>query len=576
MLARADLADVVDSDLVPFIGAGVSGAVRLQSQRLAFPNWSDLILLAATKLGSREKAECERLAGNGELVEAARVITENLSRPAWHRLLRKTFDPSYSEIDETSLWVHKLIWRCSNGLVITTNYDRTLAWTAPDQVKGDLRIIGLDQPLAISSLAGSNRTRPILWHLHGRIEFPGTLVISPSGYEKLYGLDDDVSVNHHFAQAIFCLRHIIATRSLFFVGFSLADASVVGELQNIFKLFDDSENSHFVVAHMSQVATIEARVAAAGLSNVEIVEIRDYTTSMKAVLESIAIGIESRVQLSRPRVAGPPLRVLRRRCRTVTVGTEKFRREIMPCIAENRQSDAPARLINVLTNSTVEIERRIVAAALYEAQGDFDRMLEVSVPAAFEGEDWCNLALFHAIALEKLGRVEESIALDGQIARESGSAEMAVSARFNAMVGRSKVSDPSADFTPWVIARDTVVCGVEKLWIKAFTMQLIVCAANNSRFAFEGSLDDALAEEVALASTGFGKTLLSWSAYSGHKLNAIESAEVWRVAGQASLTARLAMLDNLRAFTSDEPLAEAIDRVLDGSGGAYSPVWRAS
>lgn len=576
MLARADLEDVVESDLVPFVGAGVSSAVRLQNQRQAFPNWTDLISIAASKLGDQDKAECEKLALAGQLVDAARVVTESLSRPAWHRLLRKTFDPSFADIDSTSLWVHQLIWRCSKGLIVTTNYDRTLAWTAPDEVRGDLRIIGLDQPVAISSLSASNGARPILWHLHGRIEFPGTLVISPSGYEKLYGADDDVTVNHYFAQAIFCLRHIIATRSLLFVGFSLADASVVGELQAIYNLFDDSENSHFVIAHTSQISAIEARIATAKLSNVEIVEIQDYADGLRAVLETIAKGIEAKGQASRPRAAGPALRVLRRRCRTVTVGSGSFRSDIMPCIAENRQVDTVTRLVDQLTHSVVEIERRIVAAALYEVQGDFQRMLEISDPATFLDEEWCNIALFHAIALEKTGSLDKSIKLNELIATKSQSEELAVSAQFNAMVARSKAADPTADFTHWIEDRDRIVCGVEKLWVKAFTMQLIVCQAKRAYFAYERLLDNALAEEVAIASTGFGKTLLSWAAYSGNMLNSVESAEVWRVAGQASLTARLAMLDNLRAFTRDDTLASAIDHILDGSGSTYVPVWRST
>lgn len=573
MQARADKADVIASDLVPFIGAGVSSSVRLRNREQAFPTWTQLLSLAAERLPAVQRAECLQLVDDGDFVEAARTITDSLSKPAWHRLLKKTFDRPYRDIDPETLWVQKLAWRCSNGLVVTTNYDRTLVWTVPDDIRDDLSVIGLDQPLMLGTLATSDTARPILWHLHGRIEFPGTLVISPAGYAKLYGSDDETVVDHRFAQAIFCLRHIIATRSLLFIGFSLADARVVGELQTIFRLFDDSENSHFIIAHTSQIPVIEKRISDAGLSNIEILEIQNYDDSMQSVLEEIANGREHLVVSSRVRNMSPPSTALRRRCRTIVVGSDGFRERVLPCIAENRQHDAYSRLIDELTRDSSAAERVIAATVAHEIQGDFDRMLAASNPGDYDGEEEWNISLFHAIALEKLGRTDEALASNIAISEGAASAELRLCADFNAMVCRNKQKSVETDFSTWINDQRVLVGGVERLWVKAFNMQLISCIDLNTEFEFSHLLDEALAAEVGVASTGFGKTLLNWAAYSGHKLDSVSSAEVWRVAGHSSVTARLAMLDNLRAFTTDPTLVDAIDRVLVDNHRHSSVKW---
>jgi hypothetical protein len=570
MTPRAALADVRSSHLVPFIGAGVSCSLLDVDGSPAFPTWSEFLTLGSGRLDFRATRSCEQAISEGRYVDAADIIKSNLSVSAWYRLLRHSFGLSYDKLLPESLGLPRAIWKCSRGLVVTTNYDSSLSWALEDDRHRSLREFGLEAPIDLSTILQANSIHPVLWHLHGRIDSPGSIVIAPDGYGQLYG--DDPAVPKRYSQAIFALRHLIATRSLLFVGFSLTDANVVTELQHIHQLFDESDHSHFVISRTADIPEIETRIVDAGLRNMEILEVSDFGRPLTDLI--VAIGATSRVAPSTPTVheASRPHNVvgsrvyLRRRCRSVLVGSEEFRARVGPCIAEHRQQDHATALVDVLAEASSKVERRITQAVLHELNGAIEIMAEASDPTGFTGIAWANLSIFHAIGLEKLNRLDEAIELNTRVIENSRvTDELRLCAAFNREVCKEKLSSPDVSFVPWLLDRGRRLSTSELIWPKAFSMELIACTRQTLPFQYADLLDEAITSEISHATTGFGKTILNWAHYSGIPLDAATVGEVWRVASHSSVNVRVAMLGDLWAMTEDPTLSGAILDALDAS-----------
>jgi hypothetical protein len=385
----------------------------------------------------------------------------------------------------------------------------------------------------------------------------------------LYG--DDPAVPKRYSQAIFALRHLIATRSLLFVGFSLADANVVTELQHIYQLFDESDHSHFVISRTADIPEIEKRISDADLRNVEILEVSDFGRPLTDTLAAIAAA--DRVA---PSTSGPSRRTkpsdpaghmhLRRRCRSVLVGSAEFRNRVGPCIAEHRQQDFAAVLVEALAEATSKVERRIARTVLHEFNGAIEMMVISSDPAGFSGISWANLGIFHAIGLEKLNRLDEAIEFNTRIVDNPRLPdELRLCASFNREVCKEKLGYPEVSFVSWLTDRLLRLSTGELIWPKAFSMELIVCTRQKHPFQYADLLDEAITSEISQATTGFGKTILNWAHYSGIPLDNATVSEIWRVAGHSSINVRVAMLGDLWAVTGDPTLSAAIFDALDAS-----------
>lgn len=576
MTPRAALTDVRSSHLVPFVGAGVSRSLLTVEGFPAFPTWAEFLSTGCERLSSSSAEACGQAIADGHYVNAAEIIRSNLSTSGWYRLLRSSFGAHYDSLLPESLGLAQAIWRCSRGLVVTTNYDRSLSWALPDDLNRTLQTLGLEGPIDLATILNADPFHPVLWHLHGRIDFPGSIVMAPDGYGLLYG--DDPAVPKRYSQAIFALRHLIATRSLLFVGFSLADANVVAELQNIYQLFDESEHSHFVISRTAELSEVEKRISDAELRNVEILEVSDFgqplTDTLTAIAtDRIALSTSSKLHPKisdparprRPSGPGAPMH-LRRRCRSVLVGSRGFRELIGPCIAENRQQDFATVLVEALAEASSKVERRIARTVLHEINGAIEMMAESSDPAGFNGTSWANLSIFHAIALEKLNRLDQAVELNTQIVDNPRlPAEMRLCASFNREVCREKLDLADTNFAPWLSDRHRRLSTGELIWPKAFSMELIVCTRQGRPFNYADLLDEAITSEISQATTGFGKTILNWAHYSRIKLDAATISEVWRVASHSSITVRVAMLGDLWAVTEDPTLSAAIYEALDAS-----------
>jgi hypothetical protein len=535
----------------------------------AFPTWREFLLAGCARLDSSAGSACTQAITEGRYVEAAEIVKDNLSIPAWYRLLRSSFDLRYEDLLPRSLGLPRAIWKCARGLVVTTNYDNSLRWAMPDDLQRSVRTLGLEASIDLGAVLQAAPTHPLLWHLHGRIEFPGSIVIAPDGYGQLYG--GDPGVPKRYSQAIFALRHLIATRSLLFAGFSLADANVVAELQNIYQLFDESDHSHFVIARTADVPEIETRISDAGLRNIEILEVADFgdplTDTLAAIAASGRVAPSVRAASAPARPVDPrPYLHLRRRCRSVLVGSEAFRARVGPCIAEHRQQDFAAVLVDALGDATSKVERRIARAVLHELNGAIEMMVESSDPAGFTGTAAANLGIFKAIGLEKLNRIDEAIEVNTKIMNNLRLPdELRLCAAFNREVCKEKSGDSDVTFVPWLTDRSRRLSTGELIWPKAFSMELIACTRQGRVFQYGDLLDEAITAEINQATTGFGKTILNWAHYSGIPLDAATIAEIWRVASHSPVNVKVAMLGDLWAVTQDPTLSTAIFEALDAS-----------
>lgn len=273
------------SELVPFVGAGVSRALkhRLTGQPL-MPTWREFLERAAAELPSKPSAECVNAIAANNLIEAATIIRRSISKPAWIRLLKRSFEIEPAIVSSSSLRLHRQIWQASRGLVITTNYDDSLAWEAPFGAH-TLRTYGLEAPVDITSLLDYSTARPVLWHLHGRIRYPNSIVLASDGYESLYG--SDATIERRYRSALISLTVVVATKSLLFVGFSLNDAAIVSVLQDMYVTFNESDKSHYLICQRTEQNEIRDRLTAASLDNVELIVVENFGEPLTDVLQQL-------------------------------------------------------------------------------------------------------------------------------------------------------------------------------------------------------------------------------------------------------------------------------------------------
>ena len=130
-------------------------------------------------------------------------------------------------------------------LVLTTNYDRVLQWACPDRFRQDLSTWDIQATVEQRSLLRDGYAkRPTVWHLHGRIRNAAELILTPDGYQRLYPSEDG---GKRYEAARTALREQIATRSLFFIGFSLDDPHFGVELRGVTNLFEGYVGPHYVL-----------------------------------------------------------------------------------------------------------------------------------------------------------------------------------------------------------------------------------------------------------------------------------------------------------------------------------------
>jgi tetratricopeptide (TPR) repeat protein len=250
--------------VIPFVGAGISMAVRRRSDGTPlFPSWKELLLGAADRLGGEGKPAYAGLVRNlleidhPDYLQAAKYARDQL-REVWIDLLKEKLDPRRGEVDPDSLALAQTIWELGSPLLLTTNYDRVLRWACPDRLRDDLGEWDIQSPAEQALLLRQDGIphHATVWHLHGQIQNAADLILTPDGYERLYSSDVGRA---RYGTARATLRSLLASRSLLFVGFSFGDDRLGIELRAVQEIFEGTSSTHFALVHESEVDRMKAQ-----------------------------------------------------------------------------------------------------------------------------------------------------------------------------------------------------------------------------------------------------------------------------------------------------------------------------
>ncbi|WP_435805126.1 SIR2 family protein [Shewanella psychromarinicola] len=159
--------------------------------------------------------------------DAAKVSQEKLSGGRWHKFIQSQFSVDFKTLDETCKLLPQAIWQLSNR-VVTLNYDKVLEWAHVEPAN-----ICVFDNANNSQLAEFTRSssQEMLWHLHGKIDDPKHMVLTPQSYHRLYQENAEV----HYQAALTKFKELITNKVLLFIGCSLDDAELLAEIvkQNV-------------------------------------------------------------------------------------------------------------------------------------------------------------------------------------------------------------------------------------------------------------------------------------------------------------------------------------------------------
>lgn len=275
-----------EGHVIPLIGAGVSMSIRdIQGERV-FPSWSGLLKNAATKVGGENNTKAEAainlLVDMGELHTAAEMAKKALPSAVWYEFLSEQFNPSLEQLDSNSANLQRAIWKISNR-IITLNYDKCLTWAH----KSPASVIRFDNSnnSSLRNFKANNTNEDMIWHLHGYIDHPENIILTPESYKSLYAGEQ----KNKNSAAISTLRDIFSTESILFVGSSLADVELLEELNNQHKLFSENTGPHYALVKESEIQILEERISELSKS-IQLIPFKDFGGPLEDLLSTISFN----------------------------------------------------------------------------------------------------------------------------------------------------------------------------------------------------------------------------------------------------------------------------------------------
>jgi tetratricopeptide (TPR) repeat protein len=260
-------------NIIPFVGAGVSLAVKDKQGKSLFPGWRDLLLKAVEKL-KEENQDSKAMRAEGairddtpDFMSAARHARDGLGS-LWYDYLKEVFNRSSNDVDDSSLELARLIWQLGSNLIVTTNYDNVLRWACPDS--NDVNQLDIEAVKEQADILQADKLKllnPTIWHLHGRVGNIRNIILTPDGYNELYPIDKEETLKPKYQATLATLRALLAWRPFLFVGFSFNDQAFGAQLKFIQELFRDTSPKHYVLLHKTEAD----RVRAENL-NIELIE----------------------------------------------------------------------------------------------------------------------------------------------------------------------------------------------------------------------------------------------------------------------------------------------------------------
>lgn len=248
---------LTNGDVIPLIGAGVSMSIRTKEGKNAFPSWPELLSNAAKKLADENQLKESQLVNLlvelNKYQEAAKAAYDALSGSRWYEFINSQFAIDFTDLDDAYKALPHAIWQLSNRIV-TLNYDKVLEWAHIESAN----ICAFDNTNGAKLVEFTrNNQQNMLWHLHGKIDVPKHIVLTPQSYHRLY-LED---AEEHYKAALAKFRDLICSKTLLFIGCSLDDAELLAEIAKQNELFDGNTGPHYALVRERDKQTIEAKLA---------------------------------------------------------------------------------------------------------------------------------------------------------------------------------------------------------------------------------------------------------------------------------------------------------------------------
>lgn len=247
---------LANNDIIPLIGAGVSMSINKKDGNRAFPSWSELLKRAADKLKDEKLDAYSKMVNlqveTGMYQEAARVAQKQLSDRRWVEFLNSQFAIDFKQFDDSCKALPKVIWQLSNR-VITLNYDKVLEWAHEESA--NLCVFDNANHSQLAEFTRAN-SKEMLWHLHGKIENPKHMVLTPESYNRLYQEDAE----EHYLAALIKFKELLSNKIILFIGCSLDDAELLAEIARQNELFDGNTGPHYALVKESDKQAIDAKL----------------------------------------------------------------------------------------------------------------------------------------------------------------------------------------------------------------------------------------------------------------------------------------------------------------------------
>jgi len=101
--------------------------------------------------------------------------------------------------------------------------------------QADLAEWSVDAPAELATMLREGASEPTVWHLHGYIHDAARLVLTPDGFDELYG--DGKTRESVYPAALHVLRTVMTSRTLLFIGFSLDDQHFGDQMRLMDRIF---------------------------------------------------------------------------------------------------------------------------------------------------------------------------------------------------------------------------------------------------------------------------------------------------------------------------------------------------
>jgi len=183
-------------------------------------------------------------------------------------------------MDDSSKALPEAIWRLSNKL-ITLNYDKTLLWAHPESA--NVCCFDNANTSQLASFTRDDQQQNMVWHLHGKIDNPEHMVLTPESYHRLY----QEEAESHYTAALQKLKELVGGKILLFIGCSMSDVELITEINKQSDLFANNTGPHYVLVHESHKESIEQKINS-DKNLFEVITFSDFGEPLVAAVNQLA------------------------------------------------------------------------------------------------------------------------------------------------------------------------------------------------------------------------------------------------------------------------------------------------